>query len=964
MSTDIFENNKIVDNLPESFTEKDVFYRYSIVFILAFVLIIGSGIVLWHTHNETNNINKTAAITDAEHFAASVAEFRNFYSKIVVPVAKKEGMEITHDYVDQDGKLPLPATFAKDFGHSLSSESSNFSVKLYSDKPFPWRDETLDQFEIDALAALKKNPAKPIWTFEMLNGEQVLRYARADVLKESCIGCHNSYQGTPKSDWKVGEVRGVLEVIRPMSSFEFASFDMLKNSFLIMLAIILSMVILIFFILRKLSSSIKIAYSSYLSSENTNQKLIKEIDHREKVSHDLQSSSVKMRAIVNSVQEVIIVIDESGIITECNNAILEMFGYTQEEMLGKNVSLLMTGDNTTQHDQYINNYLVNGHGSVMGQNREFFAKRKDGEVFPIELFVNDTRVGDDIIFTGTIRDITLRKASEKATEKAHQAAIESAELKSEFLANMSHEIRTPMNGVIGMTEMLLLSDLDGEQKELANTVKESAASLLVIINDILDFSKIEAGKLSIKKTPFNLTHMIEACIDLLSPEAERKHIDLAFFIDKAVPLKINGDAGRLRQIIINLMNNALKFTDDGHVILQVSLKNNEYLHFAIIDSGLGIKKEDQHELFDMFSQVDGSSSRQHGGTGLGLAISKQLAELMGGEIGAKSETNVGSTFWFTIKIDPQKTLPEPFMQHSGKVLMLNASHAINRYYKQQLEDWGLNSTSVSAPNALMNQIQKSSFDLIAIDADVIYIDPKNKQSFQGFINSIREFSVAPVVLYASKLQLSILETMDLPEHIHLMSKPIKHTLIKILFNRLKNTSAQAIDTPRLSALDTPKQRTNEDKVCTSTPTSDDQFSVLLAEDNRVNQMVALAILNKMGCDVTIAKNGKEALNLIQEEAFDAVFMDCQMPEMDGYEASKKIRQLPENHHSRNILIIAFTANAMKDDDKKCKAAGMDDYLSKPIDMDEIKQIFEHWLPKMTVRKQARLDTQRTDLAEV
>ncbi|CAA6815113.1 MAG: Histidine kinase [uncultured Thiotrichaceae bacterium] len=964
MSTDILKKPDIVDSLPTSFTERDVFYRYSIVFILAFVLIIGSGFVLWYTHNQTNEINKTAAITDAELFASSVIQFRNFYSKVVVPIAEQEGIDITHDYVNQDGKLPLPATFAKDFGQSISSEDSNFRVKLYSDKPFPWRNETLDKFEVDALAKLQKNPNKPVWSFEMLNGEQVLRYARADVLKESCLGCHNSYQGTPKANWEVGEVRGVLEVIRPMSSFGFESFGMLKNSFLMMLVVILSMVILIFFILRKLSSSIKLAYSAYLTSKNANKKLTEEIDHREKVSHDLQSSSVKMRAIVNSVQEVIIVINENGEIIECNKAIIEMFGYTQEEILGQNISLLMTGKHSPEHNQYIKNYLVNGHGTVMGQNREFFAKRKDGEKFPIELFVNDTRVGEDIIFTGTIRDITLRKAAEEATAQAHRAAIESAELKSEFLANMSHEIRTPMNGVIGMTEMLLLSELDNEQEVLAKTVKESAASLLVIINDILDFSKIEAGKLSIKNTPFNLPHMIEACIDLLTPEAERKHVDLAFFIDAAVPLQINGDAGRLRQIIINLMNNALKFTDEGHVILNVTLQDHEHLHFAIIDSGLGIKKEDQQTLFDMFSQVDGSSSREHGGTGLGLAISKQLSELMGGKIGAESEPNIGSTFWFTIKLDTQNTSSEPFIKGSGKVLMLNASHAINRYYNKQLLGWGMTPTSASTPNALVTQVKKSSFDLIAIDADVVYIDPDNHQNCLSFVNKIRKYSSAAIVLYASKPQYSLLEKIDYPENIHLMSKPIKHTLIKVFFNKLQNASKPKLTSKTKKVIEKQAVANKKTKASKPSATSDNTFSVLLAEDNRVNQMVAIAILNKMGCEVTIANNGKEALRSVEQEAFDAVFMDCQMPEMDGYEASSKIRQLAMNHHSKNVPIIAFTANAMKDDDKKCKAAGMDDYLSKPIDMNEIKQVFSHWHETMTLRKKARLDGINTEIETV
>ncbi len=947
-------NNETINNLPKSFSKTDVFYRYSIVFFFAFVLILGSSVVLWYTHNETNDINKKAAIIDVEHFASSVAQFRNFYSKVVVPVAKKHGMTITHDYIDKEGMLPLPATFAKDFGKTLSSEDSNFVVKLYSDFPFPWRNETLDSFEKKALEQLQENPDKPVWSFEDLDGEPVLRYARADVMNASCTGCHNSYPGTPKTDWQVGDVRGVLEVIRPMSGFEFESLGMLKKSFLMMLVLILSMVLLVFFILRKLSGSIKIAYNSYLASEKTNKKLTEEISHRKKVSHDLLTSDVKMRAIVNSVQEVIIVIDKSGIITECNNVIESMFGYRQQEILGENVSLLMTGSHKTHHDSYIQHYLSGTTGSVMGQNREFFAIRKNGEKFPIELFVNDARVDNKIIFTGTIRDITDRKKAEEAKAAVHKAAIESAELKSEFLANMSHEIRTPMNGVIGMTEMLLLSKLDNEQRELARTVKESADSLLVIINDILDFSKIEAGKLSIKKHPFNLLHMIEACIDLISKEAERKYLDIAFFIDEKVPLEINGDAGRLRQILINLLNNALKFTDQGHVVLQVSMADETHMHFAIIDTGRGIAENDQKTLFDMFSQVDGSCSREHGGTGLGLAICKQLTELMGGEIGVRSEEGAGSTFWFTVEIGPSKKSTRSYIEAPVDVLMLNTSPLLNVYYKKQMQRWKMTPVIVTNLNHFMERLEQVSFQLLVMDADSLYIDQSKSAHFQEIVSLIRSRTSKALVLYASSTQLRKLEGLDLGKHIHLMTKPIKHTMIKVLLNTIH--SEEKLENHSLMD----KKIESKEARMPALQQGAEGFRVLLAEDNRVNQMVAVAILGKLGCEVTVAENGKQALQYVEKERFDVVFMDCQMPIMDGYEASTKIRSLSHSHHSKGIPIIAFTANAMKDDDVKCKEAGMDDYLSKPIDMDEFQRVFGRWKEKMMERKKVRLGLKNAD----
>ena len=972
-------------NLPENFSEKDVFYRYYIVFIFAFVLILGSGIVLWYVYNQTTEINKNAAINDVEHFATSVSKFRNFYSQVVVPAASAHGMVITHDYVNKKGTLPLPATFAKDFGNSLSSKDSNFNVKLYSDLPFPWRNEKLDAFEKKAIKQLRKNPDEPIWSFETMNGQPVLRYARADIMKKSCIGCHNRYQGTPKTNWKAGDVRGVLEVIRPMSVFASESSGMLKNSFLMMIVLILSMVMLIFFVLRKLSASIRIAQNSYKiarnsfrNSEKANIKLVEEIQHRKKVSHSLKRSDVKMRAIQNSVQEVIIVINKVGMITECNNVVEDMFGYTPNEILGQNVSILMTGSHQTSHDAYIQKYLTGKVGSVMGQNREFFAIRKNGKKFPIELFVNDARVDNEIIFTGTIRDITLRKKVEESTASAHKAAVESAELKSEFLANMSHEIRTPMNGVIGMTEMLLLSKLDEEQKELAQTVRESASSLLVIINDILDFSKIEAGKLSIKKNEFQLLHMIEACIDLISKEAERKYLDIAFFINEGVPSTIIGDAGRLRQILINLLNNAMKFTEQGHVILQVSLLDDTHIHFAIIDTGTGIAEKDQKTLFDMFSQVDGSSSREHGGTGLGLAICKQLTELMGGKIGAKSKVDVGSTFWFTIEIEPQKKLSKPYIVAPVNVLMLNTSSLLSSFFNRQMKDWRMTPTIVTNLNHFMMRLDQSSFQLLVLDTDNIYIDSSDTSHFLDILKSIRMKTSEAIILYATRVQLRKLEDIDLGNNIYLMNKPIKHTMIKLLLNKVQNEGKVDHKTKMDERL-LPKDNNNLKKIEYNQKnivegnkgnkgknippqlTEEKQaqplikkFHVLLAEDNRVNQMVAVAILNKFGCEVTVAVNGEEALKSIDNDMFDVVFMDCQMPIMDGYEASSRIRNLADSHHSKNIPIIAFTANAMKDDDVKCKEAGMDDYLSKPIDMDEFKKVFARWNEPMLIRRKTRL----------
>ncbi len=916
-------------------SRSDVIYRHTFVIIMAFVLIIGSAVVLSYTYEQTNAMNERIAKIDAEQFASSVSKFRNFYSKTIVPAAKEHGMTITHDYKNTKGSIPLPATFAKDFGESISKDKASYTVKLYSDMPFPWRKQgELDEFEKATLDKIKKNPNTPVISFETINGAKVLRYARGDLMKESCLGCHNSYSETPKTDWKVGDVRGILEVIRPINSSEFNTIELLKKSFLMMLAIILSMVGLIFFVLRKLTSSLDSTYEAYKKEEKTSQKL--------------HASSVKMMAIVNSVEEVIIVINEKGIITECNNSIEKVFGYSVDEIIGQNVNILMLGDHHKHHDKYIKEFIQKDEGTVMGQNREFAAIRKNGEKFPIELFVNDARIGNEVIFTGSIRDITHRKETQRVKEKAHKAALESAELKSEFLANMSHEIRTPMNGVIGMTELLLLSELDEEQQELAHTVKDSADSLLTIINDILDFSKIEAGKLKIRNKKFQLLKMIEGSIDLLSKEAMKKQVELAFFIDKNVPLEINGDAGRLRQILINLFNNALKFTEDGHVILYVSMKNVETMSFSIIDSGIGIPEDALATLFDSFSQVDGSSSREHGGTGLGLAICKQLVDLMNGEMGVKSKQGIGSTFWFTIKIDSTiDNQAKPLIDSSARVLMWSTSETLNSYYKKQLNQWGMSSTIVKNLNSLNNELDQNTYNMLALDADNIFIDPENPDSFFPILDTLRQKSNALFVLYASHHQYQELLKLKFDKNIVLFKKPIKHTAIKALMNEFESNGKihskiikNNVNIKKLETRKTEKLFTLEK----------DKFHILLAEDNLVNQKVAIKMLTTLGCKISVSNNGKEALEQISRNFFDAVFMDCQMPELDGYEATKLIRKLPSEHQNHDVPVIAFTANAMKDDVKRCEQAGMNDYLSKPVSLAKLEIVLNKWHEKMTDRQ--------------
>ena len=921
----------------------DNFFTRYIVYILSFLLMLGSGAVFWVSYQKSHKINQDIAVYETSQFASFVAHFRTFYSNQVVPRAKENGMKITHDYLDSKNALPLPATMTMDLGKFLGADKDKtYDIRLYSDMPFPWRKDggAHDEFEKWALAELRKQPDKPVWRFEGEGEQQVLRYARADQLSASCVDCHNSYPGTPKKDWKIGDVRGVLEVSRPISSFEKTTRQAMMESFLMLLGLGSALLLMLGLVLRSLRISLKTSQASVEAARVANHKLMLGIEERERLAEDLKASQIKSRTIVDSVLDAIIVINSQGIIIETNQSVEAVLGYTPEELLGQNIKVLVAGEHYACHDGYIQHYLQSNEQLIIGKSRQLMARRKNGEVFPIDLSVSEARFGDNVVFTGIIRDISHRIQAQQELAQAHDAALESARLKSEFLANMSHEIRTPMNGVIGMTELLISSELSREQRDQVRTVQNSAESLLRIINDILDFSKIEAGKLAISNLPFELLPVIESVMDLLAENAQAKGIELAYFIDRHVPKAIVSDPVRLRQILINLLSNAIKFTERGYVILKVSSLELEakppgdvqQLRFDVIDTGCGIPAEAQAKLFTAFSQVDGSVTREYGGTGLGLAISKQLIQLMGGDIGLLSKVGVGSSFWVTVGVEVIARSDDHDVSRRISVLLLGAKPLLNAHYEAQMREWGMDPVTVDSINSLLMTLEEDgTCDVIVLDADMFYHKPEHPLGVLTLIKAVRECSKSPIVVYGSGRQIAILETTRMGRQIHLLPKPVKHSLIRRYLSRMPS--------------EPPGQAATADAavMATAEETGEGRIRILLAEDHLVNQKVALAMLKKLGHNqVDCALNGEEAVLAVQQHDYDIVLMDCQMPKMDGYEATRQIRKLG-TLHGRELPIIALTAHTMKGDDEKCYAAGMNDYLSKPVRMDELQQKLEKWL---------------------
>ena len=943
-----------MNNNPDYSATKDASFlsRY-IVYILSFLVIIGTGFVFWFSYEKSKSITQRTTVSEAEDFADSVAQFRTFYSKKIVTSAKANGIEFSHDYANSD-RLPLPATLSVDFGKFLATTDAKYGVRLYSDKPFPWRVKEgtggpKDEFEAWAIEQLKKSPEQPVWRVEESDKGEILRYARADPLTESCIGCHNNYPGSPKTDWLVGDVRGVLSVTRPIGKLSTDTRTMMLQSFSMLALMGAALLIILTISLRSIRSSLKSAHIAEKNTSEAYQKLTQGIRDREDLSQKLQTSQTKTRAIVDSILDAIIVIDSKGIISETNPAVLDIFGYTPEEMIGKNVSSLMSDDLAKGHDKHLTNYIDTGGQGYVGKVRTLEAKRKDGSFFPIELSINEARIQDSIIFTGVVRDITQRIESENELAEAHEKALLSTRMKSEFLANMSHEIRTPMNGVIGMSTLLLDTDLNPAQKDLTNTVLNSAESLLRIINDILDVSKIEAGKLTINNSMFNLLDVIEGVIDLLGEQAYGKNIELAYFISQDVPDTLNSDPIRIRQILINLINNAIKFTNSGYVVLVVTApekdetNNKVKLSFEVHDSGSGIPEEAQETLFKAFTQVDGSSTREHGGTGLGLTIAKRLAHLMDGEIGLRSKHGKGSTFWTTINVEMAKNKhPRQTIPGNLSILLLGNNLTLNRYYEQQLQDWGLSPIVTNTLNHMLSALEENnSFSVVGVDADMIYHKPAHPLGMLSVIEAIRENTRTSIMVSGSKQQLEPLKGVDLGRHVHILPKPLKHSMILDIIIKLTYTEEQ-----RLAHEKSTNKKTAEKKQTDKLVNEEVLDShILIAEDNMVNQKVAIAMLKKLGyTNIDHAANGKLALDAVKNKQYSLVLMDCQMPEMDGYEATRNIRKLEDEQYQK-LPILALTAHTMKGDDEKCYDAGMNDYLSKPVRIDELSARIEKWLSK-------------------
>ena len=689
----------------------------------------------------------------------------------------------------------------------------------------------------------------------------------------------------------------------------------------------------------------------------TNHRLIDEVKIKEKNRTELENSkakaestSARMDAILSTAADAILTIDTKGIIQSFNRSASLMFGHSVEEVLGKNVKMLMPEMYSVKHDGYLSDYQITGKKNIIGNVRKIEAITKDGVVFPIELSVSEVVRPEGNLFTGLIRDVSERMLAEKALEAAKDKAEESTRMKSEFLANMSHEIRTPMNGVIGTTGLLLETDLTPRQRHFAETTMTSANALLSLINDILDFSKIEAGKLDLEDVPFDMQHVVEDVAEMIAVKSRESGVELMIRYAPETARQVIGDPGRIRQILINLLSNAVKFTSEGHVIVSVSsaLASDGQVNFrfSVEDTGIGISNEKLRAIFNKFDQADNSTTRKFGGTGLGLSICKDLTGMMGGDIGVESEVGKGSHFWFTIVMplntDPVAAPPKADHQllANRRVLIVDDSSIAREIVIEELKPFVSHYAEAETAQEALKMMLKgetegSPFDIVLTDYCMPEMDGAMLAQEIRTNNCFDSVMLAIMTSAPSKGDGKYMKSLGFSAY---LTKPIFPMEVLDILSQAWNGWQQDQDLPLVT-----RHSMKERGSVSSERLKLKHAEILLVEDNPVNRMIATNILEGFGCLVTPAGNGLEALISTEQRQFNLIFMDCQMPEMDGFEASQEIRSQEAKGGRPRTPIIAFTANAMEGDREQCLAAGMDDYLTKPVQPHEVEGMLRKWL---------------------
>lgn len=638
------------------------------------------------------------------------------------------------------------------------------------------------------------------------------------------------------------------------------------------------------------------------------------------------------QTIITSLAEGVAVEDASGMITFVNPSLENLLGYKKGELLGKHWSVFIAEDEVERIKE-----KTKRRKTKTREQYETRLKTKDGRFIPALIHARSLYSGKKFAgVVSVITDISELKKIQEALQISRDEALAASKAKSEFLANMSHEIRTPMNGIIGMIELALQTELTDEQRQFLTAARASAESLLTILNDILDFSKIEARMIELIPAEFRLHDSLTEIVATLALTAHKKGLELLCHVPPSLPERVVGDLNRLRQIILNLVSNAIKFTEKGEVVVEVKEESRTdkeiFLHFTVRDTGIGIPADKLESIFQPFVQADASLTRKYGGTGLGLAITSQLVSLMGGKIWVESEVGKGSTFHFTVRLGlpakaQEKILPSTLSAlHGLKVLVVDDNSTNRLILKEMLQSWKMKPVeAANGPMALslLQSTKHEPFGLLIVDLSMPEMD--------GFtlIENIKRLELAkeaPIIILTSADRVGDFQKAKEYGASAYLVKPIRPSDLLDTIMAIKGSAELG-------------KKLAEPITEQTLPELRARYKILLAEDNPINQKVALHLLQKRGHTVVVVENGQQALEKIKTEEFDLVLMDVQMPVMNGFEATQKIREL-EKETGHHLPVVAMTAHAMKGDREKCLEAGMDDYVSKPLYPEELYRVIE------------------------
>ncbi|MGK5092540.1 response regulator [Deltaproteobacteria bacterium TL4] len=909
--------------------EKSSLKRYTGIFVLLWTVVIG-GSLSWNLFLLHQGTDDMARIQARASFQKDVLYRRwnsmngGVYVAVSAMTSPNPHLEISErDVQTLSGKrLPLitPAYMNRQV-YELGAKETGVQGHITSINPIRPENKA-DAWETEALRSFEKGKTE-VSSIVSVKGRLYMRLMRPLVTEKGCLKCHEN-QG-----YQEGDVRGGISISVPMEPLEIIEWKR-------MISLILGHGLV--WILGLLG----IGYGIFRGLE---------------VIEGRQLSNEKIRKLSTAVEQSpssIVITDLQGKIEYVNPKFSQLTGYSLEEALGKNPRILKSGKVSSETYKALWTDLLAG----KEWRGELHNKKKDGELYWEYASISPIKneAGEMTHFLAIKEDIADRKQMEAELIQAKEQAEASNRAKSAFLASMSHEIRTPMNGVIGMTGLLLKTELNAKQQEYAETVRLSGMHLLSLINDILDFSKIEAGRMDLEEQAFDLKLCIEDALALIASKAAEKDLELIYLLEPKVPPFIRGDVTRLRQILVNLLSNAVKFTEAGEIM--VSLKklsqteDSVKLQFSVRDTGIGIPADKKHRLFNAFSQVDVSTTRKYGGTGLGLAISARLTQLMGGEMWVESQEGQGSTFYFTIQT--QETLVEPkiFMDEhlpelqNKQVLVVDDNQTNLRVLTLHCEHWKMVTRATTSPRQALDWIESgSAFDVAILD---FQMPDMNGLQLGTEIRKRRAKDTLPMILFSSLTPEEGTEPWSDPFNAHI-SKPIRESLLFSTLVELLSGKPHAVLSDELKS--DPHSKLGEKM----------PLRILVAEDNRINQTLVLALLHELGYLADLASNGLEVLENLKRQDYDVILMDVQMPEMDGLQATRQIvKHYPPEKRPR---IIAVTANAIQGDRERCIQAGMDDYISKPIEEKELLSVLERWGKQIAVPASGQEETQENEVLD-